>query len=237
MVAQDELSCLATMRIVQANTQLQKHQQVSDGTEQVDSDDSQKLKHREHVSGQTGSTGELTMEADPYSLLPPTQLLFLYDSYKFECEADVLICTPSEVLLSATVFHPQGGGQPRDEGTIIVGDCVFEIDGVRSTCRQAPKIVHQGSWRSGKVPTGSKRAKCCIDERYRRMCARIHSAGHAIDAAMSRAQRSLPPTKGYVSCLSSLDSRLTFRRSTGRTEAHTWSTTAQSTMSKVFPLT
>lgn len=218
MVVEDELSCLAIMRIVQADMQLHKHQHVSHGTER---DDSQNVKHGEHLTTRPGSPGDLTMESDPYSRLPPTQLLFLYDSYKFECEADVLMCTSSEVLLSATVFHPQGGGQPRDKGTITVDDCVFEVNGVRATCRQAPKIVHQGSWRSGKVPTGSKRARCFIDEHFRRMCARIHSAGHAIDAAMSRAQQSLPPTKGYVSRLSSLDSRLTLCCSTGRTGAPT----------------
>lgn len=125
-----------------------------------------------------------------------TELVFLEDSYAFECDGKVLRCTDDEVVLSRTVFHPQGGGQPSDKGTITVDQSVFEVSGVKASSRNSPVIVHAGTWRPC-PPSDPNSAKASIDADFRRLCARYHSAGHAIDVAMTRAGRALPATKGY----------------------------------------
>lgn len=123
-----------------------------------------------------------------------TQLVYLENTYLFECEARVIDCKETELVLSATVFHPQGGGQPSDRGTITVGAGVFDVSGAKATSRTDPTIVHVGSWRS---PPQGDEAKCCIDGDYRKLCARFHSAGHVIDVAMTRAGVQLEAAKGY----------------------------------------
>ena len=55
--------------------------------------------------------------------LPATEALYQTDTYLFTCKATVLAVTPLEaggwaVMLDRTCFHPQGGGQPADTGTI-----------------------------------------------------------------------------------------------------------------------
>ena len=60
-------------------------------------------------------------------------------------------------------------------------------------------ILHIGQYAegSGKLETGSQ-ANLSIDAEFRKINARIHSAGHLLDVAMNRAGRTdLKPSKGY----------------------------------------
>src|SRR5713226_6440767 len=47
-----------------------------------------------------------------------TQLLYLENSFMFECSAKVVAVEGDEIALDATVFFPGGGGQMPDHGTI-----------------------------------------------------------------------------------------------------------------------
>ncbi|KAJ8611154.1 hypothetical protein CTAYLR_003580 [Chrysophaeum taylorii] len=134
---------------------------------------------------------------ESFANVAATRQLFLEDTYLFECEGSVLASSETEVVLSATVFHPQGGGQPSDKGTITVGDSIFEVSGVRATARRDARVVHAGAWVRGNPAAAGVGAKCRVDAGYRRLCARFHSAGHAIDVAMTRSGTRLPPLKGY----------------------------------------
>lgn len=85
----------------------------------------------------------------------------------------VLRCTPREdghfdVVLAATLFHPQGGGQLSDRGTIGGVAMVRVIalgDEIVHVCERA-------------VPEGEARIEVC--EASRSLHARLHSAGHLI---------------------------------------------------------
>ena len=66
-----------------------------------------------------------------------TEKYFEQDAFRTECESVILAAEPDEktgggrIALDGTVFYPEGGGQPSDEGTldgIFVSD-VQEIDG------------------------------------------------------------------------------------------------------------
>jgi alanyl-tRNA synthetase len=85
----------------------------------------------------------------------------------------VLSCTRTEdgqyeVVLAATLFHPQGGGQPSDPGTI--GDAnVLRVSQVED------QVVHMCD---REVPLGDARIE--VSSAARSLHARLHSAGHLI---------------------------------------------------------
>lgn len=104
------------------------------------------------------------------------------------------------VVLESTIFHPQGGGQPSDEGHITAseGDAKFVIN---SLVEKQGVIWHVGKFEPAEghsAFTPNSQVDCSVDEAKRRLYARVHSAGHLLDIAMSKAGRSdLKPSKGY----------------------------------------
>ncbi|MEC9167453.1 MAG: alanine--tRNA ligase-related protein, partial [Pseudomonadota bacterium] len=47
-----------------------------------------------------------------------TEEIFRHDSYCRECEATVVSSGPDGIVLDRTVFYPNGGGQPGDQGVL-----------------------------------------------------------------------------------------------------------------------
>ena len=101
-------------------------------------------------------------------------------------------------ILFKQVFHPQGGGQPTDIGTITVGESTFAVEHVAMRSRESGIIEHAGKFVAGGVFSVGDTAVLAIDGENRKLCARLHSAGHLLDAAMKAAGRTdLEPSKGY----------------------------------------
>lgn len=57
--------------------------------------------------------------------------LYLSDSYVREFDASVIETAPSACVLSRTAFHPGGGGQPPDSGSIRWNGEAVPVSGVR----------------------------------------------------------------------------------------------------------
>lgn len=96
-----------------------------------------------------------------------------YYSDDVQGQAQVLSCTPAEagayaVELDATLFHPQGGGQPSDVGT-LGGVAVLRVQ------QQGDTVLH---FTAAPLPLGPVTLQ--IDEAQRRLHARWHSGGHLI---------------------------------------------------------
>ena len=133
--------------------------------------------------------------------LPATEALYQTDTYLFTATATVLAITPLDgdqgyvVLLDSTCFHPQGGGQPADTGTMtsVDGGAPWAV----SMCKKDPAgvVAHQGA-SAPSFCVGSK-VNLVVDESSRVLNARVHSAGHLIDVAMAQAGCTLKATKGY----------------------------------------
>ena len=135
-----------------------------------------------------------------------TGAIYQSDTYRFACEATVLAVEPPAstdkglwaVILDATCFHPQGGGQPADVGTISSFDTASSPFAVSMVRKDASGVVrHEGATQP--TFTAGSRVQCLVDDKVRVYNARIHSAGHLIDVAMTdngMATR-LRPTKGY----------------------------------------
>ena len=97
------------------------------------------------------------------------------------------------LILDATIFYPQGGGQPYDTGVIESASGKFIVGEVRF----ANGVVrHIGRFESGALACG-ERVSCSVDGARRKLHARLHSAGHLVDKAIYELKLPWKPGKGY----------------------------------------
>lgn len=120
-----------------------------------------------------------------------TKKLYLSDA-STTCEAVVTACIPAGrnvVRLSCTVFHPQGGGQRADAGTIGAARVV--------DVRHAPdgEVDHIVEDFAGLEP--GQPVRVVVDERLRRLHARLHTAGHLIADVATGIDRRLTVKAGH----------------------------------------
>ena len=113
-------------------------------------------------------------------------------------EAEVLSVEEEEgktiVLLEKTIFYPQGGGQPFDQGYMRSASAVFKVEEVRFLDGQVRHIgiFEQGTFSSGEI------VQCEVDAERRLLHARLHSAGHVVDLALLAFPHiNWKPGKGY----------------------------------------
>lgn len=99
-------------------------------------------------------------------------LRLFFHSDDLKANVEVLDCTPHEhefaVVLRATLFHPQGGGQPCDIGWIGESQVLRVI-------QEPDRIVH---FVDHPVKLGMTQIR--VDEQRRQFNTRMHSAGHLI---------------------------------------------------------
>jgi Ser-tRNA(Ala) deacylase AlaX len=96
-------------------------------------------------------------------------------------------------VFDQTVFCPQGGGQPCDQGMIVIGGKRMPVSFVRT---EDGEILHYGEFPSAEARIGDE-AYMEIDEIRRMTNARIHTAGHLIAAVVELMMAPLAAVKGY----------------------------------------
>lgn len=139
--------------------------------------------------------------------LAPTKLVYYDDMWKLHSEATLVSCSQSEdgrraLVLDATIFHPQGGGQPSDTGFITNANSDFEF--VVEDVRLKDGIVfHYGYVKNAgddfhlKIPEGEQ-LSLHVNESRRKLNSCLHSAGHLLDVCMRNVGLGyLEPGKGY----------------------------------------
>ncbi len=128
-----------------------------------------------------------------------TKLLYLQDTYQYESPATVVEVFMHDgrqvVILDQTIFYPQGGGQPTDKGLIVSDSAKFQVTDVRLS--PDSKVYHFGEFvEGGFQPNDTVQLK--IDSDLRMLHAKLHSAGHLIDCAMTQIHyANLKPSKGF----------------------------------------
>ena len=99
-------------------------------------------------------------------------LRLFFHSDDLKANVEVLDCTPCEnefaVVLRATLFHPQGGGQPFDTGWIGESQVLRVV-------QDPDRVIH---FVDRPVKLGMTQIR--IDEQRRQFNTRMHSAGHLI---------------------------------------------------------
>ncbi|UCG70895.1 MAG: alanine--tRNA ligase [Thermoplasmata archaeon] len=105
--------------------------------------------------------------------LPPTKFLYYEPSNLKECDAVVLHSDENEVVLDATVFYPEGGGQPCDLGTITTSEKTVKVVDVQ---RHQDVVVHTID---GIIPKGEM-VHCTVDWDRRMALTRHQSGTHII---------------------------------------------------------
>jgi Ser-tRNA(Ala) deacylase AlaX len=136
-----------------------------------------------------------------------TEHTFLTNTWLFQLEdCEVLeLLQPGagklQVVLKKTIFHPQGGGQPADVGTISAPGLPDLKVSMTTLRKEDGAVLHDCEASEDATAAWTKavgaKAVCRIDEERRRLAARIHSAGHLLDAAVQAANLHWIPGKGY----------------------------------------
>lgn len=121
------------------------------------------------------------------------------DSYNFHHSANIVRTDTHEdgrtvLFLDQTVFYPQGGGSPYDQGIISSNKAQFDVEEVRF---KDGLVHHIGSYRSGTFAEGDA-VELSVDEQRRLLINKLQSAGHLVDMAMRNCgYGDLIPTKGF----------------------------------------
>jgi Ser-tRNA(Ala) deacylase AlaX len=127
-----------------------------------------------------------------------TLLDYLNDAYQLEGTAEIVAIQDEEegkksIVLKSTLFYPQGGGQPSDQGCLDSEASRFHVHKVRF---DQGVVYHIGEFEKGEMKAGEKVVQL-VNECQRKVNRINHSAGHLIDVAMLNCGFGFHPTKGY----------------------------------------
>jgi len=116
------------------------------------------------------------------------------ESDKLTSEAKVLeFLDEGTIILDETIFYPQGGGQPYDQGFIESPSGKFKVEEVRFV---DGIVRHIGSFESGSFKPGDK-VTLNVNKERRLLNSKIHSAGHLVDLAVNALKLDWIPGKGF----------------------------------------
>lgn len=90
------------------------------------------------------------------------------------------------VITEKTIFHPQGGGQPSDVGSMTgPSGAVFDVQAVRMDAVRDGQVLHFGRFSSpSSIFTPGETVEQAIDVDKRILYSRLHTAGHVLGAAV-----------------------------------------------------
>jgi Ser-tRNA(Ala) deacylase AlaX len=121
-----------------------------------------------------------------------TELIYLTEMDSVTTSARIVSANDSNLVLDRTIFYPQGGGQPSDQGEIYNDTFRFSV---RSVEFSGGVVNHLGSLR-GEMPKIGDEAILEINSEMRTHHSRLQTAGHLIVNA-TEAHRPLRPVKGF----------------------------------------
>lgn len=101
--------------------------------------------------------------------------------------------TGDYLVLDQTIFYPQGGGQPSDQGVMEVEDRYIQVQKVR---RVNDEIRHYLNL-EGECDLMGKTVLCQVNPEARFLHSRLHSAGHVISNLIEMMLPSCKAAKGH----------------------------------------
>lgn len=122
--------------------------------------------------------------------------IYYEDTYRFTDQGTIVDSgndtKGSFIILDRTIFYPQGGGQPADQGYIQIGEVEISIVDVRNVDNEIRHYINHQSTQF----VGSN-ALLYIDPTRRLLNAKLHSAGHLIANIVEQHYQSLKAIKGH----------------------------------------
>lgn len=106
-----------------------------------------------------------------------TEALYLDDSTVRSFEATVERALDDRVVLDATHFYPEGGGQPADRGTLTTDDGAWQVTDVQ----KRDTIYHHVT---GTPPESGTTVHGELDAERRETLSRYHTAQHLLSAVL-----------------------------------------------------
>jgi alanyl-tRNA synthetase len=123
--------------------------------------------------------------------------LYLQDTYLFHCEGLILETGEDEkgsfMILNQTVFYPQGGGQPSDQGLIKNDHLEAPVILVRQI---KDEIRHYTPLSPNEIPINS-RVDCFVNKERRLLNSRYHTAAHLLGNITELVYPQLKAIKGH----------------------------------------
>ncbi len=116
----------------------------------------------------------LAKYADRIAKIPETRKSYYERPSDMEFDATVLDIFDNYVVLDATLFYPEGGGQPSDTGMLVTKSTMVRVDEVVKSENVILHKVRENTLKRG------DRVKGVIDEDRRWALMRHHSATHMI---------------------------------------------------------
>ncbi|MCS7365611.1 MAG: alanyl-tRNA editing protein AlaXM [archaeon GB-1867-035] len=123
-----------------------------------------------------------------------TKLLYLYDSYLREFEAEVVKIEENKVILNQTAFHPLTGGVANDTGYLLKDNEKYRVIDVKLN-KETGEVIHIIDGEVKLKPGDKVKGVIDWDRRYRLM--KLHTAAHLIAAVLYRDYNALI-TGGHV---------------------------------------
>jgi alanyl-tRNA synthetase len=123
--------------------------------------------------------------------------LYLKDTYLFHYKATLLKVGQDDkghfIVLDQTIFYPQGGGQPSDQGIIQHDRVKLEITSVRQV---ADEIRHYTSLFCDESLVNAL-VDCFVNQERRLLNSRYHTAAHLLGNIVEIAYPQLKAVKGH----------------------------------------
>lgn len=115
---------------------------------------------------------------------PVCELLFQDDAYLRECTAKVLAADERGIRLDRTVFYPMGGGQPGDQGRLVLPDgSEIAIEDTRKG-DEPGSVVHLPAAPAAPGLAGAE-VRAVLDWERRHRLMRMHTCLHLLSAVIT----------------------------------------------------
>lgn len=125
-----------------------------------------------------------------------TEPSYFKDTYQFSDNATVLSSDHDQkgfyLILDKTIFHPQGGGQPADTGTLTIDDMVIHVQSVKSDLSIVKHYID-----SDLRHLVGQTVTCIIDSDKRLLHAKLHTGGHLISHIIEKHYPEWKAIKGH----------------------------------------
>ena len=115
--------------------------------------------------------------------IPPTDRLYLQDSYCFETDAIVSAIRGEALAFDRTCFYPGGGGQPPDQGIRLPGGETLAIGSVHA---DEQEVVWHTSATQPSMDLPGKPVRLILDKQRRLAFMRYHTVLHILNTLALR---------------------------------------------------